>query len=247
MKIFKLLIIGDEILSGKRKDCHLENAISLLSPRGFQLSQSLVIGDEPALIISSLRMMGDENSVVFCFGGIGATPDDYTRQCAADAFLQPITRHPEATRLIEAQFSEAAYPKRILMADLPEHAAIVPNPINQVPGFSVGDCHFFPGFPQMAKPMMEWVLENYYDLMRPVEPSIERSVLIYNQPESELIDLMNSILSTFPDVKIASLPKVEERHSKIDLAVKGKEKAVERAFTFLLDYLDREAIDYDVL
>lgn len=246
MKLFNLLIIGDEILSGKRKDCHLENMINLLSIRGFQLNQSLIIGDEPGLIISSLRYLAKDQSVVFCCGGIGATPDDYTRQCAADAFSLKLVRHSEATRLIEEQFADGAYPKRILMADLPENASLIPNPVNQVPGFSVGDCHFVPGFPQMAKPMMEWVLDSYYESMRPSEPNIEKSAWVFDQPESELIDLMNQILVKYPEVKLASLPKADERHSRIDLAIKGKSKDVETAFAFLLASLDRESIKYKI-
>ena len=246
MKKFKLLIIGDEILSGKRKDCHLENSITLLAARGFQLNQSLVIGDEPALIISSIKHLSAGDSIVFCFGGIGATPDDYTRQCAAQAFERPLVRHPDAKRLIENQFSEAAYPKRILMADLPENARIIPNPVNQVPGFSVGDSHFVPGFPQMAQPMIEWVLDTYYASMQPTEPNIEKSVWIYEQPESELIDLMNTILEKFPEIKIASLPKADERHSKIDFAIKGKAKAVDKAFSYLLAKLEEATIQYQI-
>ena len=244
MKQIKLLIIGDEILSGKRKDCHLENLIFLLSTRGMQLNQCLIIGDEPDLIVSSLRSLSSDGAIVFCCGGIGATPDDYTRKCAADAFSLPLTRHAEATRLIEERFAEAAYPKRILMADLPENARIIPNPINQVPGFSVGDCHFVPGFPQMAQPMMEWVLDKYYDSLRPVDPEVEMSMWILDQPESELIDLMNDVLSVFPEVKIASLPKADERASKIDFAIKGKRKAVEIAFDFLRENLDKSNISY---
>ena len=246
MKIFKLLIIGDEILSGKRKDCHLDNLISALSDYGFKLNQSIIIGDEPELIVATLRSICDENSVVFCCGGIGATPDDYTRQCAAEAFNQEFLKHAEATALIEKQFGEAAYPKRILMAYLPKQARVIPNPINQVPGFSVGDCHFMPGFPQMAEPMMKWVLAHYYAQHKEENADVERSVWIYNTPESELIDLMNLILEEYEGVKVASLPKVDERHSKVDLAIKGKQENVDAGFEFLLTYLSQHNIAFEI-
>ena len=92
------------------------------------------------------------------FGGVGATPDDHTRQAAALALGVPLERHPVAVAELEAQFGAAAYPHRVLMAEFPAGASIIPNPVNRVASFSIRNHYFFPGFPQMAWPMLDWVL-----------------------------------------------------------------------------------------
>ena len=159
---FGAIIIGDELLSGKRQDRHFQHVIETLAQRGLELKWCRIIGDDPALIVETLRQTLPQDDIVFCFGGIGATPDDHTRQCAAQAAGVPLYRHPEAVAEIEARFGAEAYPRRILMADLPQGSRIIPNPFNRIPGFSLNHHHFLPGFPQMAWPMMDWVLDTLY-------------------------------------------------------------------------------------
>ncbi len=193
MQNIGIYIIGDEILSGKRQDAHLSKVISLLSTRGLQLSWANYLGDIPAQITSSLKASMARGDIVFSFGGIGATPDDYTRQCAADAAGVPIERHAGAVAEIEAQYGEGAYPKRVLMADFPQGCELIPNPINRVAGFSIHQHYFVPGFPQMAHPMVEWVLETYYQSLFHQQDYVEASILVMDAGESKLIDLMNHI------------------------------------------------------
>ena len=157
-----IYVIGDEILSGKRQDAHLSKAIEILKTRGLQLSWAEYLGDVPELLVSSFKRSLRTSDIVVSFGGIGATPDDFTRQAAAEALDVPIERHAGAVAEIETQFGEAAYPKRVLMADFPKGAELIPNPINRVAGFSIKQHYFMPGFPQMSHPMMEWVLDTYY-------------------------------------------------------------------------------------
>ena len=119
-------------------------------------------GDDRDALTAALRETFARGDIVFGFGGVGATPDDHTRQAAAAALGVPLERHPEAVAAIEAQFGAAAYPHRVLMAEFPAGATIIPNPVNRVASFSVRDHHFFPGFPQMAWPMLDWVLATRY-------------------------------------------------------------------------------------
>lgn len=228
MQTFGAYIIGDEILSGKRQDAHLSKVIALLSARGLQLSWANYLGDNPQQITTALKTSMASGDIVFSFGGIGATPDDFTRQCAAAAAGVPIARHPGAVAEIEAQFGEGAYPKRVLMADFPQGATLIPNPVNRVAGFSLGAHHFFPGFPQMAWPMMEWVLETYYSHLFHQKIVIEQAILVLDAGESRLLDLMNTIVSQHPEVKLFSLPKLDARRS-IELGVKGAPELVSQA------------------
>jgi len=234
---YGILVIGDEILSGRRRDRHLEKAIELLAVRGERLSWAQYIGDDPALIESRLRDSMQSDTIVFSFGGIGATPDDLTRQCAASAAGTTLKRHPEARSIIEEKFGEEAYPKRILMADLPEGCDLIPNPYNRIPGFSIGNHHFLPGFPVMAHPMMAWVLDNHY----PVTSGnnyIEREIYVHDVPESELIDLMQEIIDAHPQTRLFSLPlHSDEGIRKIELGLKGELACVEAAMQELLNAL----------
>jgi molybdopterin-biosynthesis enzyme MoeA-like protein len=223
-----IYIIGDEILSGKRQDKHLSKVIELLSARGLQLAWANYLGDIPEQITSSIKGSMARGEIVFSFGGIGATPDDFTRQCAADAAGVPIQRHLGAVAEIEAQYGESAYPKRVLMADFPKGCNLIPNPVNRVAGFSINQHYFAPGFPEMSHPMIEWVLDTYYSHLFHMQDYIEASILVTEAGESNLIDLMNQILVKFPELKIFSLPKLD-KHRTTELGVKGAQNLVNTA------------------
>ena len=220
MQTFGIYIIGDEILSGKRQDAHLSFVIQALKARGLQLAWAHYLGDTPAQITSLLQASMQRGEIVLSFGGIGATPDDYTRQCAADAAGVTLSRHSGAVAEIEAQYGESAYPKRVLMADLPAGAELIPNPVNRVAGFSINQHYFVPGFPQMAHPMVEWVLDTHYQHLFHQQDYTELSILVMDAGESQLIDLMNHIVQKYPELKLFSLPKLDNRRTT-EVGVKG--------------------------
>ncbi|KUJ71244.1 molybdopterin-binding protein [Thiomicrospira sp. WB1] len=241
-----LLIIGDEVLSGKRQDKHLAQANALLRPKGFALSWVRILGDEPQRLTATLKETFASGDVVFSFGGIGATPDDRTRQCAADALGRPIERHPEAVAEIEAQFGEDAYPNRVKMAEYPQGASIIPNPYNRVPGFSVADHHFMPGFPMMAKGMMQWVLETYYQAYQ-TTPTVERSLRLIHGHESEWIDFMEAFEARFPELRLFSLPSIRPDGTRhIELGVEGQPELAEKGFEALVNEVRARQADYEL-
>jgi len=224
-------IVGDEILSGKREDRHLSRVIATLRERGLVLSWALYLGDDRERLIDEFRRSMATDAVVFCFGGIGATPDDHTRQAAAAAAGVPIERHPGAVAEIEAQFGESAYPKRVMMAELPRGAGLIPNPVNRVPGFFVGEHHFFPGFPDMAWPMLDWVLAQRYPDWRS-EPDVELAIRVTGAGESQLIDLMERVVREHPACKLFSLPSLKPVRT-IELGVRGPRSVCEPAIAEL--------------
>lgn len=228
MRSFGIYIIGDEILSGKRQDAHLSKVISLLSTRGLQLSWAHFIGDIPEQITSHLQASMARGDVVFSFGGIGATPDDHTRQCAAAAAGVAIERHAGAVANIEAQYGEAAYPKRVLMADFPQGCDLIPNPVNRVAGFSIHEHYFVPGFPEMAHPMVEWVLDTYYGHLFHSNDYLEQAIVVTEAGESDLIDLMNQMLDRYPMLKLFSLPRTNQRRTT-EVGMKGQSALVKQA------------------
>jgi len=215
------LVIGDEILSGKRADRHLSHVITTLAPRGLTLAWAHYEGDDRDALAAFLAKTFDRGDVVFSFGGVGATPDDHTRQAAAMALGLPLEPHPDAVAELEAQFGAAAYPHRVLMAEFPAGATIIPNPVNRVASFAIRDHYFFPGFPQMAWPMLDWVLATREPPLA-APPSGERAIVVYGAGESQLLPLMNSCVAHFPELKLFSLPSfLPDGGRRLELGVRG--------------------------
>lgn len=242
-----ILIIGDEILSGRRQDKHLAFVINTLAQRHLTLAWARLVGDDEGNLIDSFRDISARGDLCFSFGGIGATPDDITRQCVARALDLPIVRHPGAVKEIEAQFGDRAYPNRIRMADLPEGAGLIPNPRNRIPGFSVGHIHCLPGFPELAWPMLDWVLENHYPDLRGIE-SMQYILKIHNTHESELITLMEQIQRDYPTLRISSLPKfLANGQSEIELGIKGVKDEANAACNAIKVKLQERGLEVSVL
>lgn len=221
--MFGAFIIGDELLVGKRQDKHLPFLIEALAKRGLRLSWAHYLGDEPERLTAALRRSFDSQDVVFSFGGIGATPDDHTRQCAAAALGVSLQIHPDAEREIRARFGGEVTPQRLQMGEFPAGSSIIPNPVNRIPGFTVGHHHFVPGFPQMAWPMVEWVLDTKYRERFDSQKWKEQSILVYEAGESQLIFAMKDVEAGYPGIKVFSLPSMGQDGSRIhvELGVRG--------------------------
>ncbi|MGE0011713.1 MAG: competence/damage-inducible protein A [Azoarcus sp.] len=232
---FGALIIGDEILSGRRSDKHLARLIELLGARGLKLSWARYAGDEPAQLVETLRQTFATGDVVFSFGGIGATPDDHTRQSAATALGASIALHPEAEAEIRTRFGDEVTPERLQMGVVPVGSEIIPNPYNRIPGFSIQRHHFVPGFPIMAWPMVEWVLDHRYADLHHAEDYIERAVTVWDAYEGQLIGLMRELSASFPDTTLFSLPTIagEGERRSLELGMKGTAARVEEAMARL--------------
>jgi molybdopterin-biosynthesis enzyme MoeA-like protein len=237
-----LVIVGDEILSGKRRDAHMPKVIELLAARGLALAWARYVGDDRPRITEALRDACRGGDLVFSCGGIGATPDDHTRQCAAAALGVELAPHPEAQALIVQRMREQAAEQgiawdpdradnrhRLNMGVFPRGAEIIPNPYNRIAGFSVGHVHFVPGFPVMAWPMIEWVLDQRYAHLHRGTRTVERSVIVFGAMEASLTPLMEDIEARYPGVKVFSLPSVDhpEHGRHIELGVKGSPDPVE--------------------
>jgi len=217
------IIIGDEIIRGKREDKHFAKLIEILRVRGMRLDWCNYLGDRPDLITATLRRTMASGDIVFSFGGIGATPDDHTRQCAADAAGVELALHPDAEAAIRSRTDMQITPQRLKMGEFPRGARIIPNPYNRIPGFSLVDHHFVPGFPVMAWPMVEWVLDQGYAHLFHRTPEAEASVIVYDLAESIVTPLMIEVEQRYRGLKSFSLPSMGEagvrRH--IELGVRG--------------------------
>jgi molybdopterin-biosynthesis enzyme MoeA-like protein len=222
-----------------------------------QLAWAEYVGDSPERITQVLARAFASGDVVFSCGGIGATPDDHTRQCAAQALGVPLALHPEAKSLILERMRDVALEQgvafepdrndnlhRLNMGTFPQGAQIIHNPYNKIPGFTCqgaqqGVVHFVPGFPVMAWPMMQDKLDVYCQIWGAAPKRIEKSVIVFGAMEASLTPLMELIELQHAGIKVFSLPSVD--HPKwgkhIELGVKGVESQVEAAFQALKDGL----------
>lgn len=238
MRTYGAIIIGDEIMRGKRQDKHFARLTAILGERGLHLSWAIYLGDERPRLVEVLRRTLATGDVVFCFGGIGVTPDDHTRQAAALAAGVPLELHPDAEREIRARMAEIGQevtPARLELGTVPRGSRIIPNPFNRIPGFSHGDHHFLPGFPQMSWPMAEWVLATYYaDDFRPGAES-EAAIIVWEGLEGLMLDLMRQVEADFPGITVFSLPTLgsENIRPHVELGVRGAPAQVALAIEVL--------------
>jgi len=245
--VFGAFIIGDELLVGKREDKHLGFLIGALSKRGLRLAWAHYLGDDRQRLTEVLMRSFASKDVVFSFGGIGATPDDHTRQCAAAALGVPLRLHPEAEREIRARFpGNEATAQRLQMGEFPQGATIIPNPVNRIPGFSLAEHHFVPGFPQMAWPMVEWVLDTRYERLFGAGRWAEASILVYQAGESQLVAAMQAVEAAFDGIKVFSLPSMGSDGSRIhcELGVRGDPQQVALAIERLRAEVSRLGFPY---
>lgn len=240
------IIIGDEILSGKRQDKHFGKVVELLSARGLSLAWALTLGDDRARLAEVLRISLDSGDLVFSFGGIGATPDDHTRQAAAMALDTELVLHPEAEAEIRAKFGAEVTAQRLSLGEFPPGSDIIPNPFNRMPGFSIREHYFVPGFPQMAWPMMEWVLDTKYRHLFHAVPHLEQSVLVYDAFEGGLMDLMQRITAAYPGATLFSLPSFGDATTRrhIELGMKGEPGQVHSAMADIKAELSQRGLEW---
>ncbi|MCK9511657.1 MAG: molybdopterin-binding protein [Pigmentiphaga sp.] len=250
---FGLIIVGDEILSGRRQDQHFAKVVQMLAARGLSLSWCWIVGDDFDDLVATYRRSLASGDIVFSCGGIGATPDDRTRQAMAAALDAPVVLHPQARELITehaaamaaagrgtADMNSAENERRLQMGEFPAGAEIVANPYNRIPGFWIRDHTFTPGFPVMAWPMIEQVLDSRYVALHHGRPHAEHSVVVFRLSESQVIPAMQTIETRWPSVRSFSLPSVGTGGKpSIELGVKGEPVAAAEAFAYLRDEVMR--------
>ena len=222
MKIFQV-IIGTEILNGRREDKHFKFLRDELLKRGYELFSSFIIKDEPELMENIFTLIKHTpNSFLFCYGGIGATPDDYTRETAARVFSEnKMEYNEEFKKLIDKKFPNENNANKYPLALWPKGAKpLWNNPVNKFPGFYIEKRYFFmPGFPQMAHHMTIEALEKFF----PVKEKKKRYTLIAFAKESEMLEIMKKIPET---IEFSTLPRLDYT-SEISFAGKNAEKIYE--------------------
>lgn len=238
-----VIIIGSEILNGRRQDRHMPFVTEALKTKGHVPFCIEIIKDDSSLIESSFRRVhSDAHAMLLCFGGIGSTPDDLTRAVAAKVFTdKPLVRHQQFEKDIIERFGEAAFPNRIEMSDLPEHAQLLHNPVNNMSGFYLEQRYFFvPGFPEMAHPMIKEAIKRFL----PENSAVYRKSFMARCSEERFIMLMKQMPET---VECSSLPVFVNTKANAEISLASHDEALTaRCFQKFLDFMDEEHIVYEV-
>jgi molybdopterin-biosynthesis enzyme MoeA-like protein len=241
---FYACIIGSEILNGRRVDKHFDFLKNELQKYGHELFASFIIKDDKELIKKIYQLVKDDKkSVMFSFGGIGATPDDLTRAIAAEVFTsKALKRNKKFEKDIIDRFGEDAFPHRINMSDLPQNSELLFNPVNNMSGFSLENRYFFvPGFPQMSHPMISTVIKKLFNKSK----KKYRVSLLAQTSENTLIDLMKQVPE---DIELSSLPILNNQTASVEISLCAEDKLhAENYFKLFTDFLKKEKIAYNLV
>ncbi|MBW1775579.1 MAG: competence/damage-inducible protein A [Deltaproteobacteria bacterium] len=238
---FGLIIIGSEILDGRIQDKHFENTQRLVRERNHTLRYSMILVDDPALILDKLKWAMKRPEPFFCCGGIGATPDDYTRQCAAKAVGVSLEFHKEGIEILENRPGFEMTPSRMKMVEFPKGSVLVPNPVNQIPGFSIANGYFIPGFPSMAEPMTAWIMDTYFEAGK---ATVSRTLILPGAKEADLVPIMEDFTRTHPKVSFSSLPRFVAGGTEVHLGLSGLPDDFEEGLRDLVESLESQGLKW---
>jgi len=238
---FGLIIIGNEILDGRVQDSHFVTLRDLLKTRHHDFRYAQTLPDIPEIIDAQLRWCMSQDEPFFCCGGIGTTPDDHTRHCAARVNGVGLELHPEGVRILEEKFGARTTDTRMRLVEFPRGADLIPNPYNQVPGFRIGRGHYLPGFPEMATPMMEWVLDQWF---QPGAEKIACKIVLPGAREADLVEIMESFIAAHPGLSFSSLPKFVAGGTEVHLGISGSKADVQAGTDALTTLLTQSGVPF---
>jgi len=210
-----IVILGDEVLKGEIREANLAHMIPLLAEWGAETALCAILPDDIPTVVRHLRRYLEEVDLLVLTGGIGPTPDDITRDAVAEVAGVPLIVNPEAKAALEARPYKGANPEyRMLMAQVPRGATLIPNPLSPAPGFYVDRMAVFPGVPRMLQAMFEWV--------KPMVSGRRKSrVTLYSMaPESSYAGIMKEAMTAFPDVGVGSYP-LSEGEYRVRIVFRG--------------------------
>jgi molybdenum cofactor synthesis domain-containing protein len=235
-----LIIIGNEILSGRTQDANLAYLAKELNELGIRMLEARVIPDDEAVIVQTLNELRPRYTYVFTTGGIGPTHDDITSACVAKAFGLPYGRNAEAERRLRAYYPpEKLNDARLKMAEMPEGAELIDNPVSVAPGFRVENVYVLPGVPSIMRAMFEGLRPS----LRGGAPVRSRSITVYC-PEGEVAKPLGEIQARYADVEIGSYPFMRQDRFGTTLVFRATEQMrIDEAAGELLAFAQARGIE----
>jgi molybdenum cofactor synthesis domain-containing protein len=235
-----IVILGDEVLKGEIREANLAYMLPLLAEWGAETALCAILPDDVPVVARHLRRLREEVDLLVLTGGIGPTPDDITRDAVAEVAGVPLIVHPEAKAALEARSYKGSNPEyRMLMAQVPEGATLIPNPLSPAPGFFIDRMAVFPGVPAMLQAMFGWV--------KPLVSGRRKSrVTLYAMaPESAYAGIMKETMTAFPEIGIGSYPMSDGEY-RVRVVFRGepfeRTDACAAFFTTLLSEIGYEVL-----
>jgi len=217
-----LLVIGNEVLSGRTQDANIQFLANRLGEIGIPLREVRVIPDVAKTIIETVNEVRARFDQVFTTGGIGPTHDDITSECVAAAFGVPWAPHPEAWARLERHYQPGEFnPARQRMATMPRGAALIDNPISIAPGFSIGNVHVMAGIPRVMRAMFEALAPR----LAGGPPVASRAVHAVGLAEGRIAEGLAAIQARFPALDIGSYPYYRAGGNGVAIVAKGTDPA----------------------
>lgn len=235
-----VVVIGNEILSGRTVDANLSYLARELNALGIRLREARFVPDDEAMIVEAVNACRQRWAYVFTTGGIGPTHDDITAAAVARAFNRRLVRHPEAERRLRAYYPpERLNEARLKMADMPEGAELIDNPVSVAPGFRIENVYVLAGIPRVAQAMFEGIRRT----LAGGPPIVSASVLLF-APEGEIAAPLAALQKRFPDVEIGSYPFFRFDRPGTSIVLRGTDRTrLEEALTCLRNIAAELGID----
>jgi molybdenum cofactor synthesis domain-containing protein len=228
-----MLVIGDEILSGRTRDSNLHFLAKALTAHGIELREARVVADDHAAIVAAVQALSASVDHVFTSGGIGPTHDDITADAVAAAFGRHIDVRADAAAILAAHYARSGMEfneARRRMARIPDGAALIENPISAAPGFSIGNVHVMAGVPTVFESMVASVLAT----LAGGSPLLSQSLVVH-RGEGEIAAPLRSLAEEFSDLSFGSYPFIRNGAHGAQLVVRGTDHArVDAAFARLV-------------
>jgi molybdenum cofactor synthesis domain-containing protein len=199
-----MLVIGDEILSGRTRDANMHYLAGQLTERGIDLKEVRVVSDDRDAIIDATKALSSAYDQVFTSGGIGPTHDDITADCIAAAFDAHIDVRDDARALLQAHYDRSGQElnaARLRMARIPDGADLIDNPVSTAPGFSMGNVHVMAGVPSVFKAMVASVLPK----LTGGAPLLSRTLRLF-KGEGDIASPLGQFADAFPNLSVGSYP-----------------------------------------
>lgn len=198
-----IVVLGDEVLKAEIADSNIGSLLPLLNEWGADVVLCAILPDDVPTVVRHLKIYLEEADLLVLTGGIGPTPDDITREAVAEAAGVRLVVHPDAKAALERFYGDRMNAQRMIMAHVPEGAALIPNPVSGAPGFFVGRMAVFPGIPRLLHEMIGW--------LRPLVEGRRKSrvTLFSRAPESAYAGIMKEAMDAFPDVRVGSYPTLD--------------------------------------
>jgi molybdenum cofactor synthesis domain-containing protein len=217
-----ILVIGNEILTGRTKDTNTGWLAERLYALGIRVREARVVPDVEAEIVAAVRALSARYAYVFTTGGIGPTHDDITAESVARAFGVRLLRDPEAVRRLTAHYEDPSLlnEARLRMANVPEGAELIDNPVSVAPGFRIGNVHVLPGVPMIMQAMFEGLAHR----LKGGPPLLARTVRCL-LAEGTLAEGLGAVQARFPDLEIGSYPYMRMKQFGVSLVLRGTDAA----------------------